>query len=83
MTFIPAAVGAALITAGATVATTALAGGFSSKTPTVVTPAQTTVRPNTAVTDALTARRGSGANMRTGAGGAEATSTGMKTKLGA
>jgi hypothetical protein len=79
MAFIPPVIGAALIGTAATALTTAL----TSKPQQAVVQAQpVTVRQNSAVADALTARRGSAVNMRTGSGGAEA-STGLKTKLGA
>lgn len=72
-------IGAALISAVGGVAATAIAGGG----PKVVAPPQVSVKPNTAVADALSARRGSFANNRTGNSGAEATGTGLKAKLGA
>lgn len=74
-------IGAALIGTVGNVVASAITGGSSA--PKIVTPPQVTVKPNTAVADALTARRGSFANNRTGSGGAEATGTGTKTKLGA
>lgn len=53
-----------------------------------VTPApaqlpQAQTRQSSAVLDAVAGRRGSLANQRTGARGAESTSTGQKTRLGA
>ncbi|WP_343609348.1 hypothetical protein [Novosphingobium sp.] len=81
MTFALPALGAALIGTAATAITTALVSKPSQQV--AVQQAQpVTVRQNSAVADAITARRGSAANMRTGSGGAEA-STGLKTKLGA
>lgn len=81
MTAIASVLGAALVTAAGTVAASAITGGGSA--PKIVAPPQVQTKPNTAVADALTARRGSYANNRTGMGGAEATGTGTKTKLGA
>lgn len=51
------------------------------KAPTMTLPKQAQVRPNSTVADALTARRGSRDNQRTGPRGTEA-SGGLKTRLG-
>ena len=83
MAAIPAVIGAALISTAGAVVSSAIAGGGSSAVPRAYAPPQVQVKPNSAVADALTARRGSFANNFTGSGGAEATGVGLKTKLGA